>query len=148
MDYSLFFAVIFLLLFGLIMVYSASSYEASLKFNDSAFYLKNQARATALGFIAMLIISRIDYHIWKGPAFLIYLGSLFLVFLVLTPLGVVMAGCGYFRTACRGGKGGSDTFIRIDPFQIRQAVIFHAKRDIYLYGAGRDSCGNGAYHHQ
>ncbi|MBQ7725315.1 MAG: cell division protein FtsW [Lachnospiraceae bacterium] len=92
MDYSLFFAVIFLLLFGLIMVYSASSYEASLKFNDSAFYLKNQARATALGFIAMLIISRIDYHIWKGPAFLIYLGSLFLVFLVLTPLGVVRNG--------------------------------------------------------
>lgn len=92
MDYSLFFAVMFLLLFGLIMVYSASSYEASLKFNDSAFYLKNQARATALGFIAMLIISRIDYHIWKGPAFLIYLGSLFLVFLVLTPLGVVRNG--------------------------------------------------------
>ncbi len=92
MDYSLFFAVIFLLLFGLIMVYSASSYEASLKFNDSAFYLKNQARATALGFIAMLVISRIDYHIWRGPAFLIYLGSLFLVFLVLTPLGVVRNG--------------------------------------------------------
>lgn len=92
MDYSLFFAVIFLLLFGLIMVYSASSYEASLKFNDSAFYLKNQARATALGFIAMLVISRIDYHIWKGPAFIIYLVSLFLVFLVLTPLGVVRNG--------------------------------------------------------
>ena len=64
MDYSLFFAVIFLLLFGLIMVYSASSYESSLKFNDSAFYLKNQARATALGFVVMIIISRIDYHFW------------------------------------------------------------------------------------
>jgi len=92
MDYSLFFAVIFLLLFGLIMVYSASSYEASLKFNDSAFYLKNQARATALGFIAMLAISRIDYHVWRAPAFLIYIGSIILVLLVLTPLGVVRNG--------------------------------------------------------
>ncbi len=92
MDYSLFFAVIFLLLFGLIMVYSASSYESSLKFNDSAFYLKNQARATALGFVVMLVISRIDYHIWRFPALFIYLGSLVLVLLVLSPLGVTRNG--------------------------------------------------------
>ncbi|MCR4591120.1 MAG: putative lipid II flippase FtsW [Lachnospiraceae bacterium] len=92
MDYSLFFAVIFLLLFGLIMVYSASSYESSLKFNDSAFYLKNQARATGLGFIVMIIISNIDYHFWRVTALPAYFFSLVLVFLVLTPLGVTRNG--------------------------------------------------------
>ncbi len=92
MDYSLFFTVIFLLLFGLIMVYSASSYESSLKFDDSAFYLKNQAKATALGFITVLIVSRINYHVFQKPALPIYLMSLFLVFLVLTPLGVTKNG--------------------------------------------------------
>ncbi len=92
MDYTLFFAVIFLLLFGLIMVYSASSYESSLKFNDSAFYLKNQLRATGLGFIVMMVISRIDYHFWRVTAIPVYLFSLVLVFLVLTPLGVTRNG--------------------------------------------------------
>ena len=92
MDYSLFFAVIFLLLFGLIMVYSASSYEASLKFNDSSIYLKNQARATALGFLCMLIVSRIDYHFWRFTALPAYIVSVILVFLVMTPLGVTRNG--------------------------------------------------------
>ena len=92
MDYSLLFAVIFLLLFGLIMVYSASSYEASLKFDDSAFYLRNQARATGLGFLLMIIASRVDYHLFMKPALFLYLSSLFLVMLVLTPLGVTRNG--------------------------------------------------------
>ncbi len=92
MDYSLLFAVIFLLLFGLIMVYSASSYEASLKFDDSTFYLRNQARATGLGFLLMIIASRVDYHLFMKPALFLYLSSLFLVMLVLTPLGVTRNG--------------------------------------------------------
>ena len=92
MDYSLFFAVIFLLLFGLIMVYSASSYESSLKFDDSSFYLRNQARATALGFLLMIVASRVDYHLFMKPALFFYLSSLALVLLVLTPLGVTRNG--------------------------------------------------------
>ena len=45
-DYSLIFIVLFLLGFGLIMVYSTSSYEASITAslkNDAAYYLKKQA---------------------------------------------------------------------------------------------------------
>ena len=36
-DYSLIFIVLFLLAFGLVMLYSTSSYEAALKYGDSAF---------------------------------------------------------------------------------------------------------------
>ncbi len=92
MDVNLFLAVIVLLVFGLVMVYSASSYEASLKFNDPSYYLRSQARATFLGVIGMLVISRIDYHFWRRFAVPAYVISLFLVLLVKTPLGITRNG--------------------------------------------------------
>ena len=46
MDYSLLFIVLFLLAFGLLMVYSTSSYDANLDVGDSAYYLKKQIFAT------------------------------------------------------------------------------------------------------
>lgn len=64
-DYTLLFIVLFLLGFGLIMVYSTSSYEASMSASlnyDEAYYLKHQAAATALGLVAMMVVSRIPYH--------------------------------------------------------------------------------------
>lgn len=89
-DYSLVFIVLFLLGFGLIMVYSASSYEASIseKLNyDAAYYLKKQAQAAILGLVAMVVVSRIPYHFWERFAVLGYVVSVVLILLVLTPLG-------------------------------------------------------------
>ena len=89
-DYSLVFIVLFLLGFGLIMVYSASSYEASVSEKlhyDAAYYLKKQASATVLGLIAMLVVSRIPYHFWERFAIPAYIVSVILILLVLTPLG-------------------------------------------------------------
>ena len=45
-DYSLLFIVLFLLGFGLIMIYSASSYEAYDSHGDAAYYMKRQLIAT------------------------------------------------------------------------------------------------------
>ncbi len=89
-DYSLVFIVLFLLGFGLIMVYSASSYEASIseKLNyDAAYYLKKQAQAALLGLVAMFVVSRIPYHFWERFAVMGYGVSVILILLVLTPLG-------------------------------------------------------------
>lgn len=89
-DYSLIFIVLFLLGFGLIMVYSTSSYEASITAalkNDPAFYLKRQARSTALGLIMMIVVANIPYHFWERFAVLGYFVSAILILLVLTPLG-------------------------------------------------------------
>ena len=89
-DYSLIFIVLFLLGLGLIMVYSTSSYEASVTAslkNDPAYYLRKQAFATVLGLLAMVVVANIPYHFWEKFAVLAYFVSAFLIFLVLTPLG-------------------------------------------------------------
>lgn len=61
-DYSLLLSIIILVTFGLIMIYSASSFSAQLEFKDSAYYIKRQGFFTILGFIAMFVVSKIDYH--------------------------------------------------------------------------------------
>ena len=94
-DYTLLFIVLFLLGFGLIMVYSTSSYEASMTASinyDEAYYLKHQALAAALGLVAMMVVSRIPYHFWEPFAFLGYVVSAVLIALVLTPLGITANG--------------------------------------------------------
>ncbi len=87
-DYSLLFIVLFLLGFGLIMIYSASSYAAFAEFGDAAHYLKRQAVAAVLGLIAMIMVANIPYHFWEKFAVLGYVLSAILIVLVLSPLGV------------------------------------------------------------
>ena len=80
-DYSLLFVIIFLLGFGLVMIYSTSSYNAQIKFNNAEFYFLRQLKAVALGSVCMYITYRIDYHIWHKFATVMYL--LAMVFIVL-----------------------------------------------------------------
>lgn len=86
-DYSLLFIVIFLLGFGLIMIYSVSSYEANLEYGDAAYYLKKQLFSSALGLGAMVVTALIPYHFWERFATLGYVVSAVLILLVMTPLG-------------------------------------------------------------
>ena len=92
-DYSLLFIVLFLLGFGLVMIYSASSYEAAQSFDgDEAHYLKSQLLAVIIGLVAMIVVANIPYHFWERFATLAYIISMALVPLVLTPLGVEYHG--------------------------------------------------------
>ena len=59
------------------MLYSTSSYYGSTRFGDAASYLKKQLFATALGVVAMIIVSKIPYRFWmklSGFAYLLALG--------------------------------------------------------------------------
>ena len=84
-DYNLLFIVIFLLGFGLVMLYSSSSYISANTYGDSAHYLKLQLRNMGIGAVFMVIMAKIDYHQWKKFYILAYLGSLVLCTLVLLP---------------------------------------------------------------
>ncbi|MCD7836858.1 MAG: putative lipid II flippase FtsW, partial [Lachnospiraceae bacterium] len=85
-DYSLLFIVLFLLGFGLVMVYSASSYEAMDTYGDAKYYLKRQFIADILGVIAMIIVARIPYHLWERFATLSYGVAVALILLII-PFG-------------------------------------------------------------
>lgn len=88
-DYSLLFIVLFLLGFGLVMIYSASSYTAAQDYNgDAAHYLKRQLTAVIIGLILMIAVANIPYHFWERFALLGYIVSAVLIPVVLTPLGV------------------------------------------------------------
>ena len=86
MDYSLLFIVLFLLAFGLLMVYSTSSYDANLDVGDSAYYLKKQIFATIVGLVAMIFVANIPYHFWERFAVIGYLVSVVLILLII-PFG-------------------------------------------------------------
>ncbi len=90
-DYTLLFIVLFLLGFGLVMLYSTSSYEAYLQFGDSAFYLKRQIGASVLGLVVMLVVANIPYHFWERFATLGYAGSIVLILLII-PFGIEANG--------------------------------------------------------
>lgn len=77
-DYSLLFIIIFLVGFGLVMLYSVSAYEGQSVFNDPTHYLKRQAFSAALGFIAMFFISYVSDRVLKFFTVPIYFLSLLL----------------------------------------------------------------------
>ncbi len=82
-DYSLLLIVCFLVCFGLVMLYSTSSYNGQVKFADSAYYLKKQLLADALGIAVMAMIAKIDYRVWRNFWFLAYAAAFGLCTLVL-----------------------------------------------------------------
>lgn len=84
-DYNLLFLIIFLLSFGLVMLYSSSAYISANKYGDDAYYLKRQLRNIGLGAVIMFIMAKIDYRIWKKFGTLAYFGSFVLCILVFMP---------------------------------------------------------------
>lgn len=81
-DYSLLFVVIFLACFGLVMVYSTSSYTAMLNYGDSFYFAKRQGAIMVVSFIGMFVISKMNYHIFPKFAALAYFLCYVLMILV------------------------------------------------------------------
>jgi cell division protein FtsW len=58
-------AVIALIGFGVVMVYSASAFEATVKFNDAQYFLKRQGTYAVLALFVMWLGSRFDYRMLR-----------------------------------------------------------------------------------
>jgi len=82
-DLFLLSVVIVLLIFGVLMVYSASSFRGEEKYGDSATFLKSHVIRVVLGFLCLLIFSRIDYTRlrWVTPLMLLMLLGLLVIVL-------------------------------------------------------------------
>ena len=133
LDTNLIVITMFLIVFGLIMVYSASYYKASMSSAwdyDSMHFLKNQALMSVIGLIFMYMVSCINYHFWKkkqivGLAVLLSIG---LTLILLIPALSITA-----NGATRWVKFGSISFQVAEPVKI--AVIVATAWLIDKYGA-------------
>ena len=90
-DYTLLFIVLFLLAFGLVMLYSTSAYDANLTYNDSTYLFRKQIFSTLAGLVVLFVVSRLPYHIWERFAVLGYGVSVALVLLII-PFGIEANG--------------------------------------------------------
>ena len=84
-DFILFVIIIILLSLGIVMVLSASAPSAIAESGNSYSYVIKQLKAAILGIILMLIISKIDYRLYKKFYKAIYWISVLILLLVLIP---------------------------------------------------------------
>jgi cell division protein FtsW len=76
--------VVILILLGILVVYSASSFRGAEKYDDSARFLKLHLRRVLLGFLFLFCASKFDYHgfRWVTPfMFFLFFGLLVVVLL-------------------------------------------------------------------
>ncbi len=82
-DYTLLITVLLLLSMGLIMVLSASSPTALSEGRSSYAYFIRQALFAGIGIVAMIVISKIDYRIYKKFYLIAYIASVLLLVAVM-----------------------------------------------------------------
>ena len=107
-DYSLLFIIIFLVGFGLVMLYSVSAYEGQSVFNDPTHYLKRQAFSVVVGFGGMLLLTYFPQKWIKNLTGLIYALSFFLCLAVF---------------AIGKSSNGSARWLKIGPIQLQPSEI-------------------------
>lgn len=91
-DYGLLLVVLVLVIFGLVMIYSTSSYMAQLTKGNKAFYLKKQIGATAVGMVGLGAAMVFNYHKLRKFAVVGMIISAISILLVLSPIGIAANG--------------------------------------------------------
>ena len=92
MDLPFLMLVLLLLGIGLIMMFSASYATAYYHDGDPLIYITRQAMFGGVGVVAMYLVSKINYQTFRWMAMPALVGSIVLLILVYTPLGVVHNG--------------------------------------------------------
>jgi cell division protein FtsW len=105
---------------GLIMVLSASSVSAALKYGSSFLFFKRQAVYAGVGVLLLLLTSRMRYTVWQRLAVPLLGVSVALLLLVLHPTAGTVAG-------------GSARWIALGPVTIQPSEI--AKLAVIAFGA-------------
>lgn len=107
---------------GLLLLYSTSTYNGEVKFQDAGYYLKKQLFASMLGMIAFFAMARIDYHRVAAFATPLYLCSIAL------STAVLFVGRSY---------NGSKRWLALGPLSFQPAEF--AKVAVVLFLASRIS---------
>ena len=118
MDYQSVLYVVTLVGFGILMVYSASSFVAARDYDNKAYYAMKQFIAAIIGFVGMYVISRIRYQYFK------YITKILLIFAGVLLLLVFIIGT---------ARNGSTRWIYIGPISFQPSEF--AKFALVLYMA-------------
>ncbi|MCF7819913.1 MAG: putative lipid II flippase FtsW [Candidatus Pacebacteria bacterium] len=118
-DKPLIIAVIIALVFGLLMLASASAVVAYIKFENSYYYLEKQLLFTLVGLFFLFIFSKINYRFWRKNALYFLLGSI--VFLILV-----------FIPGLRANYGSASSWIEIFGFSLQPSEFVKLSFLIYL----------------
>ncbi len=89
-DFSLLFLTVFLVCFGLVMIYSTSSYNATKYYGDATLFLRKQMIFAVFGLIVMVVVSKIDYRYIIHPLPIIKIRPITLLYLLCAALQVVV----------------------------------------------------------
>lgn len=118
-DYFIVCCLFALVVFGLLMLASASSNLGKQKFDDTYYYLKHQIfYGLSLGIVGFFAASKIYYGFYKKIAIPLLLLTIVLLILVFTPLG--------FKA------GGAERWVRIGPITIQPSEILKISFIVYL----------------
>ena len=91
-DFVIIAMVTILVIFGVVMVFSASYYKSINESGSPYSYLTKQAIFAVTGFVIMGFCSWLDYHLWRRLSILIMAASVIMLLLIFTPLGVSEGG--------------------------------------------------------
>ena len=91
-DFILIFLTLILIVFGVIMVFSASYYSALSKYGDAYHFLIRDGVFAVIGIAAMLGVSKIPYRVLRKFAFPFLAAVVFMLLLLFTPLGKTVNG--------------------------------------------------------
>jgi cell division protein FtsW len=112
-------AVLGLVGFGLVMVYSASAITAQDKLGDSFYFLKRQATAAGIGFLGMAVAMKLGYRRMARLAYPLLVIAVIMLVAVLVPgLGTVV--------------GGARRWLRVPGISLQPAEVAKVAWVIYL----------------
>jgi len=132
-DYSLLFCVIFLTAFGLVMIYSASSYMAQIKHSNPAYFMMRQLKIAGAGLVIAVIISKLDYHWYARFAMFAYILS-YVLMIVVSLIGKEING--RRRWLVIGGSTVQPTeFVKIALIVLLAAMIVQMGKQINQWKA-------------
>lgn len=129
LDIPLIITVFLICIYGIVMIYSASSVWAEYKFNDKFHYVLMQSIFFIIGIILMIIVSKVPYKYYLKKSNLI----LFICFILL--ILVLMPGIGSVRNGSRSWFGVAGLGIQPSEFMKLALIIFTSK---YIYNNPKD----------
>ena len=142
-DFMLLFMTLAIALFGVLMIYSASSYTASTaRFNNPYRFVTQQLLGLVLGSILMLIVSNIDFQVFivKIPVFHINLVQVAYVVALLLQTIVLIPGIGREHNGARRWLGFGPA--EFQPSEISKiAVILFIAYAVYKSRSSLDTFG-------